>query len=70
VCYIFTAMGWQNIVCVVIGIPLVSLGIFGKNRQFRGFITHEPVPNWHGRLIAILTGTLFLAMGLLVRSWK
>ena len=64
------AMRWQNIVCLAIGVALVGVGVLGKNLQFRYRHSREPIPNWQGRLSAIIVGALFLAFGLLGRRWR
>lgn len=54
---------WGSIFCVVVGLVLLLVAIFGKHFHV-GLSVRIPVPAWQGRLWLVISGGLALLTGL------
>jgi hypothetical protein len=64
----FDGFGWQNVVCLLIGIGVVAVGYSGN--EFKGHLTREPISTSKGKLISYITGAVFILFGVFAWHWR
>lgn len=65
--HFFYEKGWQNLLCLALGVFTLYQGYTGK--AFRSYRSSEPISVFRGKLLSYIIGVGFILLGLFGRNW-